>query len=164
MGSLASVKIYFDDDGFDGQLKRSIGKADSGMANEANAAIAKQITPGDRDSWYQSWAAFGSRLKYQPDAAVRGRPRSARAARTCVPPSTSGKPSSSTATIWTDRHARPPASVAAFRSALPLLSHPARVLSTPLAGVPFHPGRACRPAATILHIGGYDGTAEELYA
>ena len=72
MCSLASVRFYFDDDGFDSQLQRSIGKADSGMANVGEClAIAEQITPGDRDSWYQSWAAFASRLKEQADAAVQ---------------------------------------------------------------------------------------------
>lgn len=28
-----------------------------------------QITPGDRDSWYRAWTAFGSRLTEQADAA-----------------------------------------------------------------------------------------------
>ncbi len=27
------MKLYFDDEDFDGQLQRSVGKADSGMAN-----------------------------------------------------------------------------------------------------------------------------------
>jgi len=41
--------------------------------------------------------------------------------------------------------------------------HPGRVLSGPVSGYPFfpHPGGSRYP--TILHIGGYDGTAEELY-
>ena len=37
------LKPYFDDLSFDGQLQRSVGKADSGMANVgAGAAIARQ--------------------------------------------------------------------------------------------------------------------------
>ena len=34
-----------------------------------NATIAAQITPGDRDSRYRAWTAFGSRLTEQADAA-----------------------------------------------------------------------------------------------
>jgi hypothetical protein len=42
------------------------------MANVGEClAIAAQITANDRDSWYQLWAAFGSRLKEQADAAVQ---------------------------------------------------------------------------------------------
>ncbi len=54
--------------------------------------------------------------------------------------------------------------MAAFRAALPLLSHPARVLSSPWPGYLFTPAGPAVPRPTILHIGGYDATAEELYA
>ena len=51
------MKLFFDDETFDGQLQRSVGKADSGMASVGEClAIAEQITPGDRDSWYRSWS------------------------------------------------------------------------------------------------------------
>ena len=57
------MKLYFDDEGFDGQLQRSVGKCDSGMANVGECLyIASQITPGDRDSWYQQWSAFAGKL------------------------------------------------------------------------------------------------------
>lgn len=56
------------------------------------------------------------------------------------------------------------ASVAAFRSALPLLDHPATVLSGPVSGYLFTPAGATGPLPTLLHVNGYDGTAEELYA
>lgn len=160
------MKFYFDDDGFDGQLQRSIGKADSGMANVGEClAIAAQITANDGDSWYQSWAAFGSRLKEQADAAVQaGHTVSARGAYLRA------------AEYFrqafffhrddldgTQLRAAYPASVEAFRAALPLLSHPARVLSSPWRGYLFTPEGPAVPRPTILHIGGYDGTAEELY-
>jgi hypothetical protein len=55
------MRLYFEDEDFDGQLQRSIGKADSGMANVGEClTIASRVTPGDRQSWYQAWAAFGS--------------------------------------------------------------------------------------------------------
>jgi hypothetical protein len=57
------MRLYFEDDDFDGQLQRSISKADSGMANVGEClTIASQITPGVRDSWYGAWSAFGSGL------------------------------------------------------------------------------------------------------
>jgi hypothetical protein len=60
------VRLFFDDEGFDGQLQRSVGKSDSGMANVGECLyIASLITPGDRDSWYQQWSAFADRLVTQ---------------------------------------------------------------------------------------------------
>ena len=35
--SVACMKLFFEDEGFDGQLQRSVGKADPGMANVVNA-------------------------------------------------------------------------------------------------------------------------------
>ncbi len=76
------MKLFFDDGSFDGQLQRSVAKADSGMANVGEClAIAAQITACDRDSWYQAWSSFGLRLVEQADAAlVAGHPVSARSA------------------------------------------------------------------------------------
>src|SRR3954470_8983302 len=73
------VKLFFDDVGFDGQLQRSVGKCDAGMANVGECLyIASQITPGDRDSWYSVWSEFADGLVQQADAAVKaGHPVSA---------------------------------------------------------------------------------------
>lgn len=165
--NLVSVRLYFDDDAFDGQLQRSIGKADSGMASVGEClAIAAQITPGDRDSWHRSWAAFGSRLAEQASNAMQaGRVVSARGAYLRAAEyfrqafffhrdNLDG----------TELRSAYPASVQAFRAALPLLSHPARVMSGTWPGYLFTPAGPAVPRPTILHIGGYDGTAEELYA
>jgi dienelactone hydrolase len=167
VGSLAGVRLYFDDDGFDGQLQRSIGKADSGMANVGEClAVASQITPGDRDSWYRAWTAAGSRLTEQADAAlaaghaVSARGAYLRAAEYFRQAFFFHRDDLDGAEL----RAAYPASVQAFRAALPLLSHPARILSGALPGYLFIPDRTATPRPTILHIGGYDGTAEELYA
>jgi hypothetical protein len=65
------VKLYFDDQNFDGQLQRVVGKADAGMANVGEClVIASGITPGDRDSWYRAWSQFGLRLVEQADSAM----------------------------------------------------------------------------------------------
>jgi hypothetical protein len=55
------------------------------------------------------------------------------------------------------------ASVASFRAALPLLDHDAAVLTGDVSGYLFT-SNAGERRPTLLHIGGYDGTAEELYA
>ncbi len=164
---MPGVRLHFDDDGFDGQLQRSVGKADSGMANVGEClTIASQIAPGDRQSWYQAWYAFGTRLREQADAAMAaGHAVSARGAylRACEyfrqafffhRDDLDGP----------ELRAAYPASVQAFQAAVPLLGHPATALSGAVSGYLFWPAGPAGPRPVILHIGGYDGTAEELYA
>jgi len=160
------MKLYFDDQDFDGQLQRSIGKADSGMANVGEClAIAQQITPGDRDSWYRAWSGFADRLVQQGQSALRAGHRVS--ARSLLVRATEyyrqafffhrddldGK----------ELRNAYGSSVKAFRDALPLLDYHAEVLQGDLSGYLFakHPDKRL---PTLLHIGGYDGTAEELYA
>jgi pimeloyl-ACP methyl ester carboxylesterase len=160
------VKLFFDDEGFDGQLQRSVGKSDSGMANVGECLyIASLITPGDRNSWYQQWSAFAERLVEQADAAVAaGHTVSARGCylRACE--------YFRQAFFWhredlgsTELHMAYSASVAAFHKTLPLLDHPAAVLEGETPGYIFTPSTA-GPFPTILHIGGYDNIAEENFA
>jgi hypothetical protein len=53
------MKLDFDAEGFDGQLQRTIGKCDAGMANVGECLyIASRVTPGDRDSWYLAPIVF----------------------------------------------------------------------------------------------------------
>jgi hypothetical protein len=161
------MKLYFDDPAFDGQLQRSVGKADSGMANVGEClAIAEQIAAGDRDSWYAAWSAFGRRLAAQGDAArraghvVSARGSYLRAAEYFRQAFFFHREDLDGAELTTAYGA----SVEAFRAALELVEHPARVLSGDVSGYLFTPGGGSGPFATIAHIGGYDGTAEELYA
>ena len=66
------MKLYFDDEAFDGQLQRSVGKADSGMANVGEClAIAEQIKPGDLSSWHRAWFDFGAALAAHAQDAAR---------------------------------------------------------------------------------------------
>ena len=164
---MACVRLFFEDEAFDGQLQRSVGKADSGMANVGEClTIAAQITPGDRDSWYRAWMAFGSRLAEQADAArdaghrVSARGAYLRAAEYLRQAFFFHRDDLDGAEL----RAAYPASVQAFRAALPLLDHPATILSGELSGYLFAPSGPRAPRPTILHLGGYDGTAEELYA
>ncbi len=165
--SLASVRLYFDDEGLDGQLQRSIGKADSGMASVGECLeIASQVTPGDRDSWYRAWTAFGSRLREQADAALKAghavsaRDAYLRAAEYFRQAFFFHRDDLDGAEL----RAAYRASVRAFRAALPLLGHPARILPGAWPGYLLTPAGPARPRPAILHIGGYDGTAEELCA
>ena len=64
------MKLYFDDEGFDGQLQRTVGKCDAGMANVGECLyIASRITAGDRDSWFAEWSTFADGLVAQAAAA-----------------------------------------------------------------------------------------------
>jgi pimeloyl-ACP methyl ester carboxylesterase len=160
------MKLFFDDANFDGQLQRSIGKCDSGMANVGECLyIASLITEGDRDSWYRQWSQFATGLVQQGDVAVSaGHPVSARGcylrAAEYHRQSFFWHRDDLDATELTSGHAQ---SVAAFRKALPLLAHPATILDGETPGYLFTPA-GDGPFPTVLHIGGYDGTAEELYA
>src|ERR1700729_1854432 len=161
------MKLYFDDINFDGQLQRSVGKADSGMANVGEClAVAGQITPGDRDSWYRAWSDCATRLVSQADdAAKAGHTVSARggylrAAEYFRQAFFFHRDN----LAGTELRSAYSASVGAFRSALDHLDHPGRILSGPVSGYLFSPPTPGGPRPTILHVGGYDGTAEELYA
>jgi pimeloyl-ACP methyl ester carboxylesterase len=161
------MKLYFDDESLDGQLQRSIGKADSGMANVGEClAVAEQITVGDRDSWYRAWSRFASNLVEQADVAiVAGHRVSARSSllraaeyyRQAFYLHRDDLDGDELRTAY-------PASVRAFQTALPLLDFPSEILSNGLSGYLFTPREVAGPLPTILHIGGYDGTAEELFA
>jgi hypothetical protein len=160
------MRLYFNDEDFDGQLQRSVGKADSGMANVGEClAIAGQITAGDRDSWYRAWSGFAGRLARQGQAALAsGHPVSARGVLLRAAEyyrqaffyhrdNLDGR----------ELRSAYGSSVQAFRGALPLLDHHAEVLGGGLSGYLFTRDANSR-LPTLLHIGGYDATAEELYA
>ena len=160
------MKLFFSDENFDGQLQRSVGKCDAGMANVGECLyIASQITPGDRDSWYTAWYSFADGLVKQADVALdSGHTASAasqylraaeyyRQAFFWHRDDLDGKP-------LTTAYA---ASVKAFRAALPHLARPGEILDGETPGYFFAPAGE-GPFPTILQIGGYDGTAEEGYA
>lgn len=160
------MKLYLDDAAFDGQLQRTVGKADARMANVGEClAIAEQVTSGDRDSWYRAWSEFAATLVARGDEArAAGHTVSARnvylRAAEYFRQAFFFHREDLDAPKLRDAFA---ASVAAFRSALELLDHPGRVLTGDLSGYLFTPPNT-GPHPTLLHINGYDGTAEELYA
>ena len=160
------MKLYFDDVAFDGQLQRAVGKSDAGMANAGEClAIAQRITPGDRDSWYQAWSEFATGLISRGDEARRaGHNISARNAYLRAAEYFRQAFFFHREDLDADKLRRAyAASVTAFRAALELTEYPARALTGEVSGYLFSPP-AGGSHPTILHIGGYDSTAEELYA
>lgn len=160
------MKLFFDDANFDGQLQRTVGKCDAGMANVGECMyIASRIAPGDRDSWYAQWSAFADGLVAQATKAEeRGHPVSAASLRVRA------AEYYRQAFFWhrDDLDCKElttafRASVDAFRRALPKLPRPGRVVEGDTPGYLFAPNGA-GPFPTILHIGGYDSTAEEMWA
>ena len=160
------VKLHFDDEGFDGQLQRSVGKCDAGMANVGECLyVASRIAAGDRDSWHAEWSAFADRLVAQAAIADRAghgvsaasrRVRAAEYYRQAFFWHRDNLDGKEFTTAYR-------ASVDAFRMALPDLPRPGRIVEGDTPGYLFAPVGA-GPFPTILHIGGYDSTAEELYA
>ncbi len=160
------MKLYFDDEGFDGQLQRTVAKCDAGMANVGEClTIASLITPGDRDSWYLAWSTFADGLVAQAAVAEQaGHATSAASLRLRA------AEYYRQAFFWhrDDLDSKPlsiayRASVDAFGLALPALPRPGRRVEGDTPGYLFAPSDK-GPFPTILHIGGYDSTAEELYA
>lgn len=161
------MKLFFDDTSFDGQLQRSVGMADSGMANVGEClAIAAEVEPGDRDSWLSQWSGFATRLTRKGDEALEAGHRvSARGAYLRAAEyyrqSFFFHREDLDAPALRDSYA---GAVQAFRAALGVLDHPARVLSDPFPGYLHLPAEGPGPFPTLLHLCGYDGTAEELFA
>ena len=160
------MKLYFDDERFDGELQRTVGKSDAGMANVGESLyIASRIQLGDRESWYSAWSTFADGLVAAAENAEKGghvtsaaslRLRAAEYYRQAF--------------FWhrDDLECKQlvyayRASVNAFRKALPHLPRGGRMIDGDTPGYLFAPPGA-GPFPTILHIGGYDSTAEELYA
>jgi len=160
------MKLCFDDEGFDGELQRTVSKCDAGMANVGESLyIASQIVAGDRDSWYAAWSGFADRLVAHATVAdgaglaVSAASQRLRAAEYYRQASFWHRDDLDGKAMTTAYRA----SVDAFRPALPKLPRPGRVVAGATPGYLFKPPDA-GPFPIILHIGGYDSTAEKLYA
>ncbi len=136
------MKLYFDDEGFDGQLQRTVGKCDAGMANVGECLyIASRITDGDRGSWYTAWSTFADGLVSQAAVAERaGHATSAASLRLRA------AEYHRQAFFWhrddldgKELTTAYRAGVDAFRSALPDLPRPGRVIEGDTPGYVFAP-------------------------
>ncbi len=161
------MKLYFDDAVLDGQLQRTVGKSEAQMASIGEClAIAEQIDPDDRESWYEAWSRCARLLAKQGEESaaaghrVSARGRFLRAAEYFRQAFFFHRDDLDGRKLQLAYGS----SVSAFRASMALLDATARVLAGEVSGYLFAPKGVGEPRPTILHIGGYDGTAEELYA
>ena len=162
------MKLYFDDDSFDGQLQRSVGKADSGMAN------------------------VGECLAISPSKSIRVIGTAGTEPGPSLPPAWSSEvmrrrpPATGSSARGVFLRAAEYFRQAFFFHRENLDGHGLRTAyGSSVRGLPGRPAVARPPCRgpvrrpvrlllrsegvgdrlpTLLHIGGYDGTAEELYA
>ena len=67
------VKLFFDDEDFDGQLLRAISYAAYGGADIGECfETASRIEEGDRDSWYEAWTKTADRMKADAEESLKG--------------------------------------------------------------------------------------------
>ena len=58
------MKLYYDNDDYDAQLKRTLGAAYSGAADLGEALVAaSRAKAGDADSWFSEWSAAAGRAE-----------------------------------------------------------------------------------------------------
>jgi alpha-beta hydrolase superfamily lysophospholipase len=165
------TRVLFHDELLDAQLLRVLGSAPHGGADIGECLrAARQVREDDLGSWHEAWRALGDHVDaLARSAQAAGHTETARLAylRACSYHRTSGvmllgRPLDDR--LVTAHHAHQ----AAFRAAIRLTGHPADTIEIPfdgarLPGYFFQPSPASRPRATVILIGGYDGTSEELY-
>lgn len=166
------TKLMLRDELLDGQLLRAVGAAGHHGADVGECLQAMTgLDEGDLDAWYDAWKALAERTVALADAAEEAGDRvGARNAflRACTYHRTSGGMLYSTPadprmaqsnTLQTE----------AFRRAAALMDTPVETVEIPFEGTTL-PGYFLKAAdesgvrrATVIGLGGYDGTVEELY-
>lgn len=166
------TKLLLDDELLDAQLIRAIGAtshqgADIGEVVQAMRGLQEKSL----DSWYEAWNTLGERVfDFAEEQERAGHRISARKAflRACTYLRTGGSMLYSTPIDprMVQSNAR---QTTAFRRAAALLDTPVEVVRIPFEGTTL-PGYFLRAAeetgvrrATVIALGGYDGTAEECY-
>jgi pimeloyl-ACP methyl ester carboxylesterase len=67
------VRLFFDDQDFDGQLLRALSYAAYGGADVGECfETASRIKGGDRDSWYEAWTKTAERMKSDAEESLKG--------------------------------------------------------------------------------------------
>lgn len=165
---LHRVKYYFEDEDFDAQYARTLGKTASGMAEVGEClAAAANIKPGDDESWFAAWTSLAQNLESQAESAVTGVSKSAKYLRASE---------YYRAAFFYNRadladpklRSSYPAHVHCFREALsglPFEIEPVEIAfeTCTLTGYFFKPSDGQSKLPTIVVPGGYDSTAEELF-
>ena len=165
------TRVLFRDELLDAQLLRVLGSAAYGGADVGECLeTARHVQEGDLGSWYDAWRGLGGRVQsLARDEEAAGRIETARLAylRACSYHRTSGVMllgAPLDPRLITAHRAQK----AAFQAAMRLTSPPPEMVEIPFDGAHL-PGYFFRPTdtegarATVILIGGYDGTCEELY-
>ena len=165
------AEVAFKDELLDAQFVRTVGTAPYGGADIGEClAAAAQVDGLDLGSWYSAWTSLAERVwALAEDAAADGQAETARSAylRASNYFRTAGvmlmaAPLDARLVRSNERQTK------AFRRGAELLDAPAEVIEIPfenttLPGYFFPaPGRS-GPGPLLILVGGYDGTAEELY-
>ena len=165
------TRVLFRDELLDAQLLRVLGSAASGGSDIGECLeAARNVREDDLGSWYDAWRGLGCRVEaLAREEETAGRLETARLAylRACSYHRTSGVMllgAPLDPRVVTAHRAQ----MAAFQAAMRLTAVPTETVAIPFAGSCL-PGYFFRPAdtagarATVILIGGYDGTREELY-
>jgi alpha-beta hydrolase superfamily lysophospholipase len=166
------TKLLLDDELLDAQLIRAIGATSHQGADVGEVVQALQgLDEKDLSSWYKAWNTLGERVfAFAQEEEQAGHRISARKAflRACTYLRTGGSMLYSTPMDprMVDSNTR---QTDAFRRAAALMDTPVEIVQIPFEGTTL-PGYFLRAAAqdgvrraTVIGLGGYDGTSEECY-
>ena len=163
-------RLALTDELLDAQLLRTVGTAPYGGADIGEClATARKVQDADLDSWYSEWTALAATTVGLAGAALAaGRTATARAAffRAANYHRNAGVMLMG-APLDQRLRSSNAAQTEAFRQGAALLDAPPGIVAIPfegttLPGYHFRAGGA-DPRPTVILLGGYDGTAEELY-
>jgi pimeloyl-ACP methyl ester carboxylesterase len=162
----------FDDVLLDGQLLRTVGAAPYGGADIGEClATARRVQGTDLDSWYAEWTELASSTAaLGASELASGRDETARAAFFRAANYHRNAGVMLMGTPLDDRLRSSNATqTAVFRQGAALLASPPEIVAIPFEGttLPGYHFRAAGggedPRPTVILLGGYDGTVEELY-
>lgn len=163
-------RLALTDELLDAQLLRTVGTAPYGGADVGEClATARKVEGTDLDSWYSEWSALATTTAGLAEAALAtGRTETARAAffRAANYHRNAGVMLMG-APLDQRLRSSNAAQTTAFRQGAALLAAPPEILEIPFEGttLPGYHFRAAGagPRPTLILLGGYDGTVEELY-
>jgi dienelactone hydrolase len=168
---LVRVKLFFDDEDFDGQLLRAVSYtayegADIGECFET----ASRIKEGDRSSWYEAWIKTADRMKADAEESLKGGHKSS-ARRAYMRASNYYR----AAEFYVRDDPKDPRSLRGWQSSHDCFAEAARLSDppfeaveipyedTPLPGYFFRVDDSGKQRPTVITMTGMDGYQEETY-